>query len=117
MLAIGFSVSLYTVNKANNTQVYNAISLFNIRALSFEEVGSDTGENGNDNEGPCKTVSVPTLEFQDCNGYQKKKRFIYNHKCIGKSRGDCLDGSEYFFYDCDGLEIGHNDFTKITICL
>lgn len=43
-------------------------------------------------------------------------RVTITHECHGKGLGLCQDGVEYYFYDCEGAMIKHDEYISIKEC-
>ena len=72
--------------------------------------------DGGDDDGTCRTDITGDMSIQDCRGVKKNGRATITYKCEGKVLGLCDDGVEYYFYDCEGAMIKHDEYIDKKEC-
>lgn len=104
IVAIALFAGFNFLQQKNDVK-FSKLALDNIEALALGE--SDTGS--------CMTVTSTELTYQDCDGHRRVSRYKVKYACQGQS-GECSSGSIYYFYDCNGSEIGSNDYVLSASC-
>ena len=105
------------------TIVLCAVSILNVKVMldidysndllmtSLVSVSRGEGDpDGGDDDGTCRTDITGDMSIQDCRGVKKNGRATITYKCEGKGLGLCDDGVEYYFYDCEGAMIKHDEY-------
>ena len=77
--------------------------------------GGEHGGGGND-YGPCGTNTTGDVSMQDCRGVKIYARVAITYTCEGQGLGICSDGVEYYFYDCEGSVIKHDEYITTKSC-
>lgn len=104
ILAVALIAGLNFLKQEDNIELSN-LTLDNVEALASGETGT----------GGCMTVTNTELTYQDCDGHRRVSRYRVKYSCKGQS-GECKSGSMYYFYDCNGMEIGTNDHVLSASC-
>lgn len=81
--------------------------------MSMDAIGRY--ETGRDDE-TCSTSSNGELSTQNCRGVTMNARITITHSCKGGGIGLCFDGVEYYFYDCEGAVIKHDQYVTSKSC-
>ena len=111
------------------TIVLCAVSILNVKVMldidysndllmtSLVSVSRGEGDpDGGDDDGTCRTDITGDMSIQDCRGVKKNGRATITYKCEGKGLGLCDDGVEYYFYDCEGGMIKHDEYIDKKEC-
>ena len=99
-----------------NSASQNVISF---SLVDIEAIANDESTNEEDNK-RCKTVRSTEYLWQECtvynDTYETFGRIAVKHECNGLGIEICKKGYIYMYYDCDGYEIGEDDFTDNSYC-
>ncbi|SHI32219.1 hypothetical protein [Bacteroides stercorirosoris] len=118
---IVFTVVLCAVSALNVKVVLDTEHSSDLAMTSLAAIGEGgsgeggSGEGGND-QTPCHTFTVGDVSMQDCRGIKMYARVTITYTCEGKKLGSCSDGVEYYFYDCEGSMIKHDEYITPKSC-
>ncbi len=103
-----------------------AVSVLNVKVMLNTEHSSDLlmtslasmGQSNSTEEGggSCTTDTTGDVTMQDCRGVKMYNRVTITYTCQGNGLGICDDGVEYYFYDCEGAVIAHNEYISTKSC-
>lgn len=108
--------SFYTIKKANSLQQFNTFCLANINTLADAEEGPTEESESGSGTSYCETRMTSSYAYQDCQGQKRYYRTTLEFKCEGNAVGLCIEGVEYFYYDCDELLIKRDARTEGKSC-
>lgn len=106
ILSIIGTIAIIALMVLNTQFTYNAndgsVTLSSLVKKAFAD-----GEGGD--PGSCYTDSTLGGQLFDCgNGHQSGERWGIL-SCAGYGAGECLSGTYYYLYNCDGTMVGSDD--------
>lgn len=113
------AVSALNVKVVLDTEHSGDLALTSLAAIGEGNSGEggEGGEGGGgDDYGPCGTNITGDVSMQDCRGVKMYARVTITYTCEGQGLGICSDGVEYYFYDCEGSVIKHDEYITTKSC-
>lgn len=110
------AVSALNVKVVLDTEHSGDLALTSLAAIGEGNSGEGGEGGGGDDNGPCGTNITGDVSMQDCRGVKMYARVTITYTCEGQGLGICSDGVEYYFYDCEGSVIKHDEYITTKSC-
>ncbi|WP_330941829.1 hypothetical protein [Bacteroides sp. MSB163] len=110
------AVSALNVKVVLDTEHSGDLALTSLAAIGEGNSGEGGEGGGGDDYGPCGTNITGDVSMQDCRGVKMYARVTITYTCEGQGLGICSDGVEYYFYDCEGSVIKHDEYITTKSC-
>lgn len=110
------AVSALNVKVVLDTEHSGDLALTSLAAIGEGNSGEGGEGGGGDDYGPCGTNITGDVSMQDCRGVKMYARVTITYTCEGQGLVICSDGVEYYFYDCEGSVIKHDEYITTKSC-